>query len=207
MAKIDNLVQEFLARTRRDPGEVILTQPHLHRTCTVRQLAINAVMAGCRTEYFPILLTAVEAIADPRYRLTQAVITSHPAGNAIIVSGPLAQEIGLASAGGCLGPGFRANLTIGRALTLSLLNVGRALPTQADLSTFGSPAELAFREESVKVTISLSKKSIEFFKAEAAKHHTQYQRMIRQLLDMYADAQSDQRTRFSTGRAKKQAAG
>jgi hypothetical protein len=70
-----------------------------------------------------------------------------------------------------------------------------------------SPAELAFREESVKVTISLSKKSIEFFKAEATKHHTQYQRMIRQLLDMYADAQSDKRTRRSTGRAKKQAAG
>ena len=70
-----------------------------------------------------------------------------------------------------------------------------------------SPAELVFREESVKVTISLSKKSIEFFKAEASKHHTQYQRMIRQLLDVYADAQSDQRPRRSTGRTKKQAAG
>jgi hypothetical protein len=66
-----------------------------------------------------------------------------------------------------------------------------------------SPSELAFREESVKVTISLSKKSIEFFKAEASKHHTQYQRMIRQLLDMYADMQSEQRTRRSTGRTKK----
>ena len=53
-----------------------------------------------------------------------------------------------------------------------------------------SPKELAFREESVKVTISLSRKSIEFFKSEAAKHHTQYQRMIRQLLDAYVDAQS-----------------
>ncbi|HTP65028.1 MAG TPA: hypothetical protein VMJ66_06520 [Geobacteraceae bacterium] len=70
-----------------------------------------------------------------------------------------------------------------------------------------SPAELAFREESVKVTISLSKKSIEFFKSEAAKHHTQYQRMIRQLLDMYADAQSAQRTRCASGRGKKQATG
>lgn len=70
-----------------------------------------------------------------------------------------------------------------------------------------SPAELAFREESVKVTISLSKKSVEFFKAEASKHHTQYQRMIRQLLDIYADAQSEQRTRRSPRRAKKQAAG
>jgi len=70
-----------------------------------------------------------------------------------------------------------------------------------------SPAELAFREESVKVTISLSKKSIDFFKTEASKHHTQYQRMIRQLLDAYADVQSEQRTRRLTGRAKKLRAG
>jgi len=52
-----------------------------------------------------------------------------------------------------------------------------------------SPEELAFREESVKVTIALSKKSIDFFKAEAGKHHTQYQRMIRQLIDAYVDTQ------------------
>jgi hypothetical protein len=70
-----------------------------------------------------------------------------------------------------------------------------------------SPAELAFREESVKVTISLSKKSIEFFKEEASKYHTQYQRMIRQLLDSYADVQLDQRTKRSPGRAKKLRAG
>lgn len=69
-----------------------------------------------------------------------------------------------------------------------------------------SPADLAFREESVKVTISLSKKSIEFFKSEAAKYHTQYQRMIRQLLDSYADAQSQQQTTRSTSRSKKRAA-
>lgn len=70
-----------------------------------------------------------------------------------------------------------------------------------------SPEELAFREESVKVTISLSKKSVEFFKDEASKHHTQYQRMIRQLLDTYADAQSAQQTKRSTRTAKKQADG
>jgi len=70
-----------------------------------------------------------------------------------------------------------------------------------------SPSELAFREESVKVTISLSKKSIEFFKSEASKYHTQYQRMIRQLLDSYADVQSQQRTTHSTGRTKKLRAG
>ena len=75
--------------------------------------------------------------------------------------------------------------------------------TQVVTDFLPSSAELAFREEGVKVTLALSKKSIEFFKAEASKHHTQYQRMIRQLLDMYADMQSEQRTRRSTGRTKK----
>lgn len=110
----------------------------------VGTIAVNAVLAGCRPEYFPILLTAMQAVAEPRYRLPQAAVTSHPAGNAIIVSGPLAQEIGLASGGGCLGPGFRANATIGRALNLSLRHVGRAIPGQSDLSTMGSPAEWTF---------------------------------------------------------------
>lgn len=63
-----------------------------------------------------------------------------------------------------------------------------------------SPEELAFREESVKVTISLSKKSVDFFKDEAAKYHTQYQRMIRQLLDSYAELQTEQRKGRSSGR-------
>ena len=70
-----------------------------------------------------------------------------------------------------------------------------------------SPEELAFREESQKVTISLSKKSIDFFKSEAMKHHTQYQRMIRQLIDTYVDAQERTLTSRSTRTGKKQAAG
>jgi hypothetical protein len=70
-----------------------------------------------------------------------------------------------------------------------------------------SPEDLAFREESVKVTITLSKKSIEFFKMEAAKHHTQYQRMIRQLLDVYVDMQPKKPTSHSTRPARKRAAG
>ena len=62
--------------------------------------------------------------------------------------------------------------------------------TQVVADFLPSPSELAFREEGVKVTLALSKKSIEFFKSEATKHHTQYQRMIRRLLDSYVDAQS-----------------
>jgi hypothetical protein len=136
-------VEAMLTFSERSSEDVLIPQCFPSGLpLTVHTLAINAVMAGCRPEYFPILQTAAEAIAEPQYRLMQGTITSHPSGNAIIVSGPLAQEIGLASAGGCLGPGFRANITIGRALNLSLLNVAQATPGKADLSTMGSPAEL-----------------------------------------------------------------
>jgi len=69
------------------------------------------------------------------------------------------------------------------------------------------PAQLAFREEGLKVTIALSKKSVEFFKSEAQKHHTQYQRMIRRLIDAYVDAYARPITSRSSGRAKKRRAG
>ena len=68
-----------------------------------------------------------------------------------------------------------------------------------------SPDGLVFREEGVKVTIALSKKSVEFFKSHAAKHHTQYQRMIRRLLDAYVDVHSRPSTRRSTRIASKRA--
>lgn len=108
---------------------------------TVQALAVNAVMAGCRPDYFPILVAALQAMADPAYRLFQASITTHPAGNAIIVSGPLSKQAGINCGAGCLGPGFRANATIGRAITLTILNVARAIPGKSDLSVFGSAAE------------------------------------------------------------------
>lgn len=68
------------------------------------------------------------------------------------------------------------------------------------------PEELAFREEGVKVTIALSKKSVDFFKSEASKHHTQYQRMIRKLIDTYVDTYAEPLTNRSTRIARKRAA-
>jgi hypothetical protein len=70
-----------------------------------------------------------------------------------------------------------------------------------------SPEELAFREETVKITISLSKKSVDFFKLEASKHHTQYQRMIRQLIDAYVDTQERTPAKHSTRTDRKRSAG
>jgi hypothetical protein len=138
-------VDRMLRFTDRDPHQAIVAElPLSAAAVTVETLATAAVMAGCRPEYFPIVVTAFEAMADERYRLFQAVITSHPGGNAVVVSGPLAREVGIASGGGCLGPGHRANATIGRALTLCLLNVGRAIPGRSDLAVFGSPAEYSY---------------------------------------------------------------
>lgn len=92
----------------------------------VRDVAIAAVMAGCRPEAMPILVTAFKALADPKYNLLQSVTTSHPGGNLVLVSGPIAQEVGISGKQGCLGPGYPANATIGRAVNLVILNVSRA---------------------------------------------------------------------------------
>lgn len=138
-------VEAMLAWSARDAIEPIVPRCFPSGLpLTVGTLAINAVMAGCRPNSFPILLTAAEAVADPRYQLMQAGVASHPGGHAILVSGPLAEEAGLASEGGCLGPGFRANLTISRALNLSLANASHPLPQRTHLCTMGSAAQLAF---------------------------------------------------------------
>jgi predicted DNA binding CopG/RHH family protein len=68
------------------------------------------------------------------------------------------------------------------------------------------PEELAFREEGVKVTIALSKKSVDFFKSEASKHHTQYQRMIRKLIDSYVETYAEPLTLRSGGTGQKRTA-
>ena len=111
---------------------------------TVRDVAIAAVMAGCKPQSMPILVTAFKALADPRYNLLQSVTTSHPGGNLVLVSGPLAQQIGISGKQGCLGPGYPANATIGRAVNLVILNVCRAVPGVCDLDCIASQAEFTY---------------------------------------------------------------
>ena len=84
---IQEYVDDFLARTKRDPAEVILSQPHLHRTCTVRHAAINAVMAGFKAEYFPTVLAAVDAyqLADGGGAMMQRTTGQAPL---LAVNGP-----------------------------------------------------------------------------------------------------------------------
>jgi len=137
-------VAEFLQRTDRDRRDVVAVLPPRQGEATVERLAVNAVMAGCRAEYFPVLLAAVEAVADPAFNLDAVQATTHPVTPLLIVNGPIATEIGLNSGYNAFGQGWRANVTIGRALRLALMNVGGGLPGTGDRSTQGSPAKIAY---------------------------------------------------------------
>ena len=137
-------VEEFLKWTDRDPREIIAVLPPRQGEATVEKLAINAVMAGCRPEYFPVLLTAVEAVAEPAFNLDAVQATTHPVTPLLIVNGPIAREIGLNAGYNAFGQGFRPNMTLGRALRLVLMNLGGGLPGSGDRSTQGSPAKIAY---------------------------------------------------------------
>jgi hypothetical protein len=138
---LPEFVDEFLAQTRRDPDEVVVTLEHLYRQCTVRQAAINAAMAGCRPEYFPVVLAALEAfrrIDAERPGLLQSTTGQAPL---IIVNGPIRERLGFNSKGNVFGPGDRANATVGRALRLIIMNVFGIRPRELDQSTQGTPAK------------------------------------------------------------------
>jgi hypothetical protein len=111
---------------------------------TVKDVAIAAVMAGCKPTAMPVLIAAFKALNSPLYNFNQSVTTSHPGGNMCIVSGPIAQEIKLSGKQGCLGPGWPVNATIGRAINLVLMNVLRTVPGICDLDCIASQAEFTY---------------------------------------------------------------
>jgi hypothetical protein len=128
----------------RDPRRSLGPMPPLWRGATLEVLAVNAVMAGCRPEYFPVVVAAVEALLDPAFNLYGVQATTHPVAPLVVVSGPYGRRIGVHAGAGCFGPGFRANATIGRAIRLVLMNVGGAWPGRHDMATQGSPAKFSY---------------------------------------------------------------
>jgi hypothetical protein len=102
------------------------------------------VLAGCRPAYFPVVLAAAGAALDPAFNLHGQAVTTQPAGQLIVVNGPVREEIGLNSGMGALGPGYRANLTIGRALRLLVALTGGGMPGAMDRSTLGHPGKIGF---------------------------------------------------------------
>lgn len=140
----ESYVAEFLACTDRDPDEVVGEMPHLNRKCTVRTVAINAALAGCRPEFFPVVLAALEALRRDGAvvrGLGQSTTGTVPF---FIVNGPVRERLGFNSKGNVFGPGFRANATVGRAIRLLLMNAFGLQPQVLDQSTQATPAKYTF---------------------------------------------------------------
>ena len=126
--------------------DMVLTDPSgpSGKSVTVKDVAIAAIMAGCKPNTMPILIASFKALNSPLYNLNQSVTTSHPGGNLVLVSGPIAQEIGLSGKQGCQGPGWPVNATVGRAVNLVIMNIFRSVPGVCDLDCIASQAEFTY---------------------------------------------------------------
>lgn len=136
-------VDEMIALAGRDATELLGLVPPRLGDATVERVAISAVMAGCRADYLPVVLAAIEAVLDERFNLNAVQTTTHPVGVALVVNGPVAQTLSIQSGSGCMGPGWRANMTIGRAVRLALINIGGAAAGLSDRATHGFPGKLS----------------------------------------------------------------
>jgi len=137
-------VARFVAASGRPAGEVVALLPPRKGRATVEVIAVNAIMAGCRPEYMPVLIAAIEGVSDPTYPLELMQVTTNPMTPFLLVNGPVRRQLDINFGTGCLGPGWRANATIGRALRLTLINAGGALPGVYSKTSFGSPLRYSY---------------------------------------------------------------
>ncbi len=137
-------VEAMLAGTTLAADYELGVMPPRQGVATVEHVAINAVMAGCRPEHFPVVIAAVEAVLDPAFNLFAVQATTHPCSPLLIVNGPVVDRLGINARYGAFGPGVRANATIGRAMRLVLLNVGGAAAGILDRATQGAPSKYSF---------------------------------------------------------------
>jgi hypothetical protein len=144
IAPKEERVAKMLAYTDRDPKEVLAILPPRWGEATLEKIAVNAVMAGCLPQYFPVVVAAVTAMADEAFNLYAVQATTHPCSPLILVNGPLAKELNINGRYNALGQGWRSNATIGRAVRLTLLNVGGGEPGVLDRATLGQPGKYSY---------------------------------------------------------------
>jgi hypothetical protein len=137
-------VARILTGTTRDAEEIVAVVPPDLVECTVEKVATNAVMAGCKPEYLPVVLATVEAACTDEFNMHGLLATTYFSGPVVIVNGPIARAIGMNSGVNALGQGNRANATIGRALQLVVRNVGGGRPGEVDRATLGNPGKYTF---------------------------------------------------------------
>jgi len=140
----DERVIRMLSGTSRKPQEVVGLIPPNLAECTVEKVAINAVMAGCKPEYMPVVLATIEAALMPQFAMHGLLCTTYFSGPLVIVNGPVAKRIGMNSGLNALGQGNRANATIGRTLQLVIRNVGGGIPGGIDRAALGNPGKYTF---------------------------------------------------------------
>ncbi|MBN9559856.1 MAG: thioredoxin family protein [Alphaproteobacteria bacterium] len=137
-------VMRMLSGTARDPREIVGAIPPDLVPATVEKVAINAVMAGCKPEYLPVVLAAVEAVLDEKFAMHGVLATTMYVGPVVVVNGPVRRQIGMNARGNALGQGNRANATIGRALQLVIRNIGGGRPQEVDRATLGNPGKYTY---------------------------------------------------------------
>jgi hypothetical protein len=139
-----DLVEAFLDASGLAAHDVVGTVPTREVTVTAEHVAINAVMAGCRLDYMPVVVAAVRAHLRDKANCHSTTGTLSGAAQVVIINGPVRGELDVNCTAGCFGPGWRANATIGRALRLVIRNVCRGVPNFLDRASFSTPARYSF---------------------------------------------------------------
>ena len=132
-------VIRMLSGTQRDPQEVITTVPPNLAPATVEKIAINAVMAGCRPEYLPLVISTLEAMCTDEFNCHGVFATTMGATPVMVVNGPIRHQLDMNMKMAALGQGSRANSAIGRAVRLAVRNIGGARPGGTERATFSNP--------------------------------------------------------------------
>jgi hypothetical protein len=145
-------VKEMLRGTDLPPDRVITTVETLRGQATVEKVAVNAVMAGCRPEYLPVILAVVEAITDPAFDMIGVQTTDESVSPLLIINGPIARQLSINSSFGLLGPGRQANASIGRTIRFIMNNIGGGWPGLISQAATGHPGRytLCFAENEEK---------------------------------------------------------
>ncbi|HET9491250.1 MAG TPA: hypothetical protein VFR64_16040 [Methylomirabilota bacterium] len=137
-------VRAMLEAVRLQPQHQVSYVEHRAVSITAEKVAINAVMAGCLPAYMPVVVAAVEAIGDPRWSYHGPGTSTAGAGVLMIVNGPIRRELDINCGDNLFGPGWRSNLTIGRAVRLIMRNVCGSWPGTLDRGTLGHPGKLSY---------------------------------------------------------------
>ena len=144
IAPTQEAVARLVAGSGRRAEDLVGVVPPRGGMATVEQVAVSAVMAGCRPAHMPVILAALQAMLEPQFNLASIQATTHPVAPLLIVHGPIAKSLQMNSGAGVFGPGSLANAVIGRAIRLILLNIGGGTPGTVDRSTQGAPSKYGY---------------------------------------------------------------